>query len=311
MIAKVAVSGDRVDTVRAFNRFYTAQIGVLRDSFLGSEFSLTEARVLYELAARGETTAMELSRDLKLDPGYLSRILGALRSRALLDKRPAATDRRKNILSLSGAGGRVFANLEKISRTVNAQLLAPLTDADQLRLVEAMSRIRSLLTATDDKGKAYVLRAHRPGDMGQVIALHGRLYVEMFGWDESFEALVAGIAADFIRNFDPAWECSWIAEVDGDFVGSAFVVKVDENISKLRLMIIDQKAQGLGVGRALLNECLRFARRRGYKKMTLWTNDVQKAARNLYASAGFELVHAEPGHDFGVDLVAETWELAL
>ncbi len=311
MVGKAAVSRDRVEAVRAFNRFYTAQIGVLRHGFLDSEFSLTEARVLYELAARGETMAKELSRDLNLDPGYISRILGTLRSRGLVDKRPAAVDRRNNILSLSAAGGQVFIELEKNSRIVNAELLAPLSEADQLRLVEAMSRIRSLLAKDDDKAKAYVLRPHRPGDMGQVVALHGRLYVEMFGWDETFEALVAGIAADFIRNFDPEWECSWIAEVDGDFVGSAFVVKVDENISKLRLMIIDQRAQGMGVGRALLNECLRFARRKGYKKMTLWTNDVQKAARGLYASAGFELVHAEPGHDFGVDLVAETWELAL
>ena len=311
MLTNVAVNNERVEAVRAFNRFYTEQIGVLREGLLGSAFPLTEARVLYELDARGEATAKELSRDLGLDPGYLSRILRGLGSRGLVDKRPAAADRRKSILSLSAAGGRAFADLESISRAANANLLAPLSNADQARLVEAMTRIRTLLSAKDDRGKAYVLRGHRPGDMGQVISLHGRLYVEMFGWDETFEALVAGIAADFIRGFDPAWECSWIAEVDGEFVGSAFVVKVDEQVSKLRLMIIDQKAQGLGVGRALLNECLSFARRKGYKKMTLWTNDVQKAARSLYASAGFELVHAEPGHDVGVDLVAETWELEL
>ena len=162
-----------------------------------------------------------------------------------------------------------------------------------------------------EAAKPFVLRPHGPGDMGDVIALHGRLSPQMFGWDETFEALVARIAADFILNFDPVWECSFIAEVEGEFRGSAFVVKVDDDVSKLRLMIIDQKAHGLGLGRALLNECLSFARRAGYRKMTLWTNDVQTAARALYASAGFELVHEEPGHDFGVDLVAETWDLML
>ncbi|MDA1101369.1 MAG: helix-turn-helix domain-containing GNAT family N-acetyltransferase [Proteobacteria bacterium] len=311
MVSEAAENSERVKTVLAFNRFYTEQIGILRKGLPNRGFPRTEWRVLYELDARGETTAMEIGRDLNLDPGYLSRILRGLKSRGLIDRRPATTDRRKSILSLSSAGSRVFADLEKTSHAATAHMLAPLSNADQLRLIEAMARIRTLLSAADKEGAAYILRAHRPGDMGQVIALHGRLYVEMFGWDETFEALVAGIAADFIRGFDPEWECSWIAEVDGDFVGSAFVVKVDDNVSKLRLMIIDRKAQGLGVGRALLNECLCFARRKGYKKMTLWTNDVQKAARNLYASAGFALVHAEPGHDFGVDLVAETWELNL
>jgi len=306
---------NRIDALRAFNRFYTEQIGVLREGLRDSKFPLTEARVLYELSARGETTAGALSRDLGLDRGYLSRILRGLSARELVDKRPAAEDRRKHILSLSPAGKQEFAVLNEISRKANANLLAPLSDGDQLRLLEAMTRIHDLLSPKDrepdGKGKGFVLRPHRPGDMGDVIALHGRLYPEMFGWDETFEALVATIAADFIINFDPDWECSWIAEVDGEFVGSAFVVKVDAQVSKLRLMIVDKKAQGLGIARALLSECLRFARRTGYTKMTLWTNDVQTAARALYASAGFVLVHEEAGHDFGVDLVAETWVLEL
>ncbi|MBT3372377.1 MAG: MarR family transcriptional regulator [Rhodospirillaceae bacterium] len=310
-MATTKLHADRVEAVRAFNRFYTGQIGVLREGLLDSKFPLMEARIMYELDARGETTARELSRDLGLDPGYLSRVLNGLSARGLVEKTPAANDRRKNILSLSPAGREEFTVLEEISRTANGKLLAPLSDGDQLRLVEAMARIHSLLSPGDRRGKAFVLRPHRPGDMGDVIALHGRLYPEMFGWDETFEALVATIAADFIRNFDPEWECSWIAEVDGEFAGSAFVVKVDAQISKLRLMIVDGKAQGSGIARALLDECLRFARRKGYGKMTLWTNDVQTAARALYASAGFVMVHAEPGHDFGVDLVAETWELKL
>lgn len=305
------IDDNRVEAVRAFNRFYTERIGVLRESLLDSEFPLTEARILYELDARGETTAKQLSRDLNLDPGYLSRLLRHLGSRGLVAKRPAADDRRKNLLRLSHTGKQAFANLEERSRRANAALLAPMPEGDQIRLVEAMGRIRGLLSPGERREQAFVLRPHRPGDMGQVISLHGRLYVEMFGWDQTFEALVAGIAADFIRNFDPAWECSLIAEMDGAFVGSAFVVKVDENVSKLRLMIIDQKAQGLGLGRAMLDECLRFARRKGYRKMTLWTNDVQTAARNLYARAGFKLVHEEALHDFGVDLVAETWDLVF
>jgi DNA-binding MarR family transcriptional regulator/GNAT superfamily N-acetyltransferase len=309
------MKNDRVEALRAFNRFYTEQIGVLREGLLDSKFPLMEARVLYELAARGQTTAKDLRQALHVDPGYLSRVIRGLTTKGLVDKQTGTDDRRKSHLSLSPLGGEEYAVLEALSRAENGKLLLPLTDADQVRLVEAMNRIRGLLSRADkpngNKDKAFILRPHRPGDMGDVIALHGRLYPAMFGWDETFEALVAKIAADFILDFDPAWDCSFIAEVDGDFRGSAFAVKVDEQICKLRLMIIDQRAHGLGLGRALLNECLRFARATGYQKMTLWTNDVQTAARGLYASAGFELVHAAPGHDFGVDLVAETWDLNL
>ena len=311
---KNEIDPERVAAVRVFNRFYTNQIGILREGLMDSNFPLAEARVLYELDARGETTAKALSQDLSLDPGYLSRILRDLGSQGLVDKHPAPDDRRKNILRLSPAGSQEFAGLEMLSRAANGKLLAPLSEADQIRLVAAMEQIRNLLAPNrdgSDRRRAFTLRGHRPGDLGKVIALHGRLYPEMFGWDHTFEALGATIAADFITNFDPDWECSWIAEVDGVFAGSAFVVKVDENVSKLRLMILDQKAQGLGLGRALLNACIQFAQSKGYKKMTLWTNDVQTAARALYATGGFVLVQAEPGHDFGVDLVAETWERQL
>lgn len=310
-MATAEVDAERVREVRAFNRFYTTQIGVLREGLLDSAFPLTEARVIYELAARVETTAKDLARDLDLDAGYLSRILRGFRARGLVEKRPAEDDRRKSILSLSSEGKREFAVLDELSRVEIAKLLAPLSERDRARLVEAMGRIRALLSPPPGKAKGFVLRPHRPGDMGRVVALHGWLYAEMFGFDESFEALVARIAADFIDGFDSLRECAWIAEVDGGFVGSALVVEVDETTSKLRLMILDPEAQGLGIGRALLNECLGFARRKGYARMTLWTNDVQTAARQLYASAGFELVGEEAGHDFGVDLVAETWELAL
>lgn len=311
MTGTAKIDHSKVEALRAFNRFYTAQIGVLGEGLLDSKFPLMEARVIYELAVRGQTTAGVLGRDLHVDAGYLSRILRGLGNKGLVDKRPGTEDRRKSILSLSDAGRLEFATLDQLSRGANGKLLAPLSQADQVRLVAAMDRIRGLLSPDGHGDKAFILRPHRPGDMGDVVALHGRLYPEMFGWDETFEALVARIAADFIETFDPDWDASFIAEADGDFRGSAFVVKVDEGVCKLRLMIIDQEARGLGLGRALLNECLAFARRKGYQKMTLWTNDVQTAARALYASAGFELVHEEPGHEFGVDLVAETWDLEL
>ncbi len=311
MAMEFPVSEDRIEALRAFNRFYTEQIGVLREGLLDSKFPLMEARVLYELAARVTTTARDLCRDLGVDPGYLSRILRGLGNRGLVDKRPGTDDRRMSLLSLSPAGRAEFDSLDQLSRRENGKLLSPLSEVDQLRLIEAMARIQTLLSPPASGHKAFVLRPHRPGDMGDVIALHGRLYPALFGFDHTFEALVARIAADFIDNFDPRWECGFIAEVDGDFSGAAFVVKVDETLSKLRLMIVNENAHGLGLGRALLNECLRFARSAGYKKMTLWTNDVQTAARALYASAGFELVYEEPGHEFGVDMVAETWDLVL
>jgi DNA-binding MarR family transcriptional regulator/GNAT superfamily N-acetyltransferase len=306
-----SVNASNIEALRSFNRFHTAQIGVLHEGLLNSKFPLAEARVIYELAARGEATAKELCQDLSLDPGYLSRMLRSLTANGLVLKQTAEQDRRKSILSLTDAGNSEYAVLETISIEANARLLEPLSGQDQARLIDAMSRIRTLLTPIDNSGKTFTLRPHRPGDMGKVISLHGSLYVEQFGWDHTFEALVASISAEFITNYDPETECSWIAEVDGEFAGSAFVVKVDDKVSKLRLMIIDQKAQGLGIGQALLNECLGFARRKGYKKMTLWTNDVLTAARNMYAKAGFKMIAEEPGRNFGVDLVSETWELEL
>jgi DNA-binding MarR family transcriptional regulator/GNAT superfamily N-acetyltransferase len=305
------VSTNNIEALRSFNRFHTAQIGVLQEGLLNGKFPLAEARIIYELAARVEVTAKELCRDLSLDPGYLSRMLRGLTANGLVIKQTAEEDRRKSILSLTNEGKAEYAILEASSIAANARLLEPLNEQDQARLIEAMTRIRTLLSPINNSGKTFTLRPHRPGDMGKVISLHGSLYVEQFGWDHTFEALVAKISAEFLDNFDPETECSWIAEVDGEFVGSAFVARVDDKISKLRLMIIDQKAQSLGIGRALLNECLGFARRKGYKSMTLWTNDVQIAARKLYAAAGFEMIDEEPGHNFGVDLVAETWELEL
>ena len=301
----------RIEALRIFNRFYTAQIGVLGQGLLDSKFSLTEARIIYELAARDVTTAKALCDDLGLDPGYLSRMLRRLTSLGLVEKKTMAEDRRQSLLNLTSDGLAEFDVLDKTSIAANGQLLTPLSGQDQERLVAAMDRIRALLSPDGNSRKTFTLRPHRPGDMGQVISLHGSLYAEQFGWDHTFEALVAKISAEFIENFDPSTDCSWIAEVDGDFVGSAFVVRVDKSTCKLRMMIIDPGAQGLGIGRALLNECLGFARRKGYKKMTLWTNDPLIAARKMYASAGFEMIDEEAVHAFGTDMVSETWELML
>ena len=301
----------RIETVRRFNRFYTKQIGVLREGLLESKYSLTQARIIYELAHRNATSASELSAELGLDPGYLSRLLRGLENQDLIVKKRFPDDRRRSLIGLSREGKAAFGVLHARSRAEIAAMLEPLTKSDQARLVAAMSAIERLLAAPRDGASPVVLRNHEPGDMGWITHLHGKLYSEVFGWDETFEALVAGITADFINNFDAAKERCWVAEVDGEVVGSVFIVNAGDNVAKLRLMIVDVKAQGLGIGKQLLKECIRFSRRKGYHKITLWTNSILLAARGIYAAAGFELVHEEPHNSFGVDLIGETWELDL
>ncbi len=301
----------KIESVRRFNRFYTKQIGVLREGLLDSPFSLTQARIIYELAHGEVMSATDLRRELGLDPGYLSRLLRGLIHQGLIDKRRSPDDGRRSLLSLSRTGKEAFDVLNTRSRDEIAAMLESLSKSEQTRLISAMSTIEGLLAEQADMKSHVVLRNHEPGDMGWVTHLHGKLYAEVFGWDETFEALVAGITADFINNFDAKRERCWIAEVDGLPVGSAFIVKSSDEVAKLRLMIVDVKAQGLGIGKRLLTECIRFSRRRGYRKITLWTNSVLLAARGLYAAAGFELVHEEPHHSFGVDLIGETWELDL
>lgn len=302
----------RVHAVRRFNRFYTGQIGLLHyQGLLKSPFSLAEVRVLYELAHRDDPTASMLARDLTLDPGYLSRILRDFARRGLVDKRRSERDGRNHHLRLTRKGRAVFAPLERRQHAKVAALLRELPPSAQGRLVGAMRTIETVLGGKLAGNAPYVLRPHRPGDMGWVIERHGALYAEEYGWDQTFEALVAEIAAKFIRDFDPRRERCWIAELDGVNVGSVFLVRESDDVAKLRLLIVDPKARGLGIGKRLVEECMRFARQCGYKKITLWTNDVLHAARAVYESLGFQCVKREPHHSFGKDLVGETWEIAL
>ena len=300
-----------IEAVRRFNRFYTRQIGVLGEGLSGTEFPLTEARVLYELAHRDRPTAAELARDLGLDPGYLSRILRGFEQRRLLRRARSEADGRRSHLTLTALGRRAFAPLNRGSQEEVGALLGALSPADQARVVGAMSTIEHVLGARTPGKAPYLLRHHQPGDMGAVIRLHGEVYAREFGWDATFEALVARIAARFLERYDATRERCWIAEVNGEVAGSVFLVKHSATVGQLRLMIVDPKARGLGIGERLVSECVRFARQAGYRKVRLWTNSVLLAARHLYAKAGFRLVHKERHRSFGQNLVGETWELPL
>ena len=301
----------RVETVRSFNRFFTRRIGVLREGLLHTPYSLTEARILLEVAHRDGPTAADLSRELGLDPGYLSRILSGLEQRDLIDKVPSETDGRRRILSLTPAGREAFSLLDTRSREEVGEMLGDLFEGDQRRLLDAMRTIESILDKGFKFSEPFFLRAHEPGDMGWVVHRHGVLYAQEYGWDERFEALVAQIVADFINNYDPAKERCWIAEMNGERVGCVFAVKESDTVAKLRLLLVEPQARGLGLGNRLVEECIRFARSRGYEKLTLWTNSVLDAARHIYEEKGFRLVKEEEHHSFGKDLVGQNWELAL
>ena len=301
----------RIDAVRQFNRFYTQKIGVLHEGLLSSPFSLTEVRVLYELAHRERPVASELGKDLGLDPGYLSRILSSFKTKGFIDSKPSEQDGRQSILSLTEKGKAAFAPLNDRARDEIGVLIGALTESDQVRLVRAMERIKEILSPNPKNRIPYLLRPHQPGDMGWVVHLHGMLYAQEYGWDDTFEALVAGIVAKFIQNFDPKRERCWIAEMEGEIVGSVFLVKEAETVSKLRLLLVHPKARGLGMGKRMVSECLRFAKQAGYRKTMLWTNNVLLAAGHIYETMGFKLVLEEPHHSFGHDLVGETWELEL
>lgn len=301
----------RIDAVRRFNRFYTKQIGVLQEGLLKSPFPLTEARVIYELAQQEETTATVLGSELGLDAGYLSRMVSGFEKQGLLQKQPSPTDGRQNLLRLTTAGQAAFANLNSQSQQEIGAMLEQLSASDQQRLVAAMQTIEGILAEATPARAPYLLRSHQPGDMGWVVHRHAVLYAQEYGWDERFEALVAEIVAKFIQHFDPKWERCWLAEINGDVVGSVFLVKQSEEVAKLRLLLVEPKARGLGIGARLVDECIGFARRTGYQKITLWTNSILTAARAIYVKAGFQLVLSEPHHSFGHDLVGETWELEL
>jgi DNA-binding MarR family transcriptional regulator/GNAT superfamily N-acetyltransferase len=307
----IAPSDDQIAAVRQFTRFYTGRLGVLQEGLLESGFSLTEARVLYELANRNRPTASELGRDLGLDAGYLSRILKRFEDQGLVVRTRSESDARQSHLELTEAGRHSFEPLDQRSRDQVDDLLSRLPETDRARLVDAMSMIQTLLGEAQSKSEPYLLRPHRPGDMGWIVHRHGALYAQEYGWDESFEALVADIAASFIRDFDPKRERCWIAEKDGEIVGSVLLVKQEKEVAKLRLLYVEPKARGLGIGKRFVDECIRFARMAGYRRISLWTNDVLHAARAIYTAAGFRLVRSEPHSSFGHDLVGEFWELEL
>lgn len=300
----------QIERMRRFNRFYTAKIGILEDGRLYAPFSLAETRILYELAHRERVTASDLVRDLGLDAGYLSRMLRGFVRKGLVAKRPDPADARQSLLSLTAAGRKAFAPQEDASRRMLRPLLDRLGEAERARLMAAMDTIESLL-GEKRPVKGFVLRPHRPGDIGWMVQRHGELYTEEYGWDQSFEALAAEVGAQFLRNFDPSCERAWIAEVDGERVGCVFLIRKSAKVAKLRVLLVDPKARGLGVGKALVEECIRFARQVGYRKITLWTNSVLTAARAIYEKAGFRLVASEKHRSFGKDLVGETWELTL
>jgi DNA-binding MarR family transcriptional regulator/N-acetylglutamate synthase-like GNAT family acetyltransferase len=300
-----------IDDVRRFNRFYTRTIGVLQDGYLHSPFSLAEVRVLYELAHRERATATELARELDLDPGYLSRLLSGFDRRGLLDRTKSERDGRESVLTLNREGHAAFIPLETSARQEIGALLARLPDRQQQRLVHAMHTIEDLLGSRQPQTAAYVLRQHQSGDMGWVVQRHGTLYAQEYGFDEQFEALVASIVAKFIQHYDPKRERCWIAERDGERVGCVFLVRASKTIGKLRLFLVEPSARGAGLGRALVDDCLRFARAAGYRKVRLWTQSNLLAARHIYAKVGFSRIEAEPHHSYSQDLVAETWEIRL
>src|SRR5271165_556063 len=317
MVTRTAGGAQRIDVVRRFNRFYTQRIGVLRERLLDSPYPLTHGRVLYELAhwpARDEApTATVLAARLALDEGYLSRILRGFEQRGLVRKRRLPADGRQKSLALTPRGGREFARLDARSQQQAVALLAHLSPAQQATLVEAMQTVGRLLGAPPgvEPEPAFLLRQPRAGDLGWVIHRHGALYAQEYGYDERFEALVAKIVAHFVSRFDPARERCWIAERRGEIVGSVFLVRQTTRVAKLRLILVEPHARGLGIGRQLIAATVRFARQAGYRKITLWTQSELDAARHLYAKAGFQRVGQEAHESFGRSLVGETWELSL
>ena len=306
-----SVSRGSVEAVRRFNRFYTKQIGVLDEGLLESPYSLTEVRVLYELAHRKDATATDVGRDLGLDAGYLSRILRGFERQGLLRKKASRDDGRQSLLSLTGKGRKTFRPLDSRSSERVASLLHPIRREARKRLLEAMITIERVLGEPVQERAPYVLRAPGPGDMGWIVHRHGVLYAREYGWDERFEALVGEIVAKFVENYDPRRERCWIAEREGEVVGSVFLVKRSEKVAKLRLLYVEPAARGLGIGKALVETCVGFARSAGYSKVVLWTQSVLSAARHIYEKAGFRLVKEEPHQSFGHDLVSEIWELEL
>lgn len=302
---------ERIDDFRHFSRFFTRRLGVLREGLLHSPYSLAEARILFEISHGDGVTASDLSRDLDLDPGYLSRILADLERKTLVNRFRPEADGRRRVLSLTPAGEDAFGLLDARSREEVGEVLGGLSEGDQNRLIGAMKSVEKILDEDFKYSGPFFLRQHEPGDMGWVIYRHGVLYDREYDWNGRFEALVARIVADFAGDYDPAKERCWIAEMEGERVGCVFLVDAGDEVAKLRLLLVEPKARGLGLGKRLVEECVSFAQDCGYEKLTLWTNSALDAARHVYEEQGFELVEEEGHHSFGQNLVGQNWELDL
>jgi DNA-binding MarR family transcriptional regulator/GNAT superfamily N-acetyltransferase len=302
---------DQISMVRAFNRFYTGRLGVLDHQILQSSLSLSEARVLYELANRENPSAKAIGSELGLDPGYLSRIVRKIEADGLISRKPEPADRRRYRLALTARGRQTYSKLDRGSQEQVAGMLSLLSEGDRQRLTGAMATIKRLLAPSGPSPTTATLREPRPGDMGFVVQSHGARYASEYGFDSSFEALVAEIAAKFLTSFDASRERCWIAEMEGIQVGSVFLVRESDEVAKLRLLLVEPAGRGQGLGRRLVDECITFARACGYRKVTLWTQSILTAARRIYQDAGFVLVKSEPHRSFGQNLVGETWEMKL
>lgn len=304
-------SKDQIRLVRRFNRFYTRRIGLLREGLLDTPFSLTQARVLYEIAQQPGARSCNLAADLGLDPGYLSRLLASFERRELVRRLRSKTDARVNHVSLTVRGRAEFKRLDARSRSQVAAMLAGLTQSQQQRLADSMNAVQNLLDPPASAVKAVTVRPHRPGDIGWVVARHGEIYHQEYGWDSTFEGLVATIAGQFLTRSDPRRERCWIAELDGERAGCVLLVRASDTVAKLRLLLVEPAARGHHIGARLVDECIAFARQAGYRKLTLWTNSVLHAARRIYERAGFRLVRQGKHRSFGHDLVEQVWELKL
>jgi DNA-binding MarR family transcriptional regulator/GNAT superfamily N-acetyltransferase len=304
-------ASEHVAAIRRFNRFYTQRIGVLREGWVKSPFSLTQARVLYELMQRDKPTATELAKDLGLDAGYLSRILRGFESAGLIRRETSASDGRQSLLTITERGRKKFAPIETHTEEEVRGMLGTLTPAAQAKLVEAARTIERVLGNAAKAKAPYVLRQPRPGDMGWIASRHAVLYAQEYGWTDPFEGLCAQIVADFVNNYDAKRERCWIAELDGENAGTVMLVKETDEVARLRLLLVEPAARGRGIGARLVGECVLFARAAGYRRITLWTHSVLTAARHIYRQAGFTLTSSETHHSWGKEVVSEHWDLEL
>lgn len=299
-----------IDEIRSFNRFHTQLIGVLDEGLLNSDFPLVQVRILYELTHNNNVAASDLVESLSVDRGYLSRMLFTLQRRGLLNKTPDPKNKKRLVLSLSSEGEKIFSELNIASAIEVEKLITPLSQNERSELVRSMQKIRRLLSPSHSD-KKYRLRNPQPGDMGWIAHRNGLLYWNEYKWDWRFEALVCKIVGEFVQNFQPESERCWIAEMNGEIVGSVFITRHDEKTAKLRLLYVEATARGLGIGKNLVDECIKFSRQKGYKRLVLWTNSVLESARKIYQDAGFKLIEEESHHSFGHDLVGQTWALDL